>query len=466
LRENKDENYDFSLSKLGRDIKTSIERFMFPERFTLSPSVITNKTLLENDKYYSIGTIKPESQVKTTNASINGGKTCLQFPNIVYKELGNCPTDKTRDTNGVCQWNPCPTNQTRDAAGICQCIQQPYYETYVSSDVPGNDIRCIDKPSNFEGCKLECNKDPNCKAYNLIYKDGSWGAGWGCCLKNTTSIPSPGANKIDYFKKVEGTLVKDSNGVCRAPCPTNQTRDASGVCRWNPCPTNQTRDTAGNCQWNPCPTNQTRDAAGNCQWNPCTIPGQIRDGAGNCNCTSNQTVQSGRCQNKCDIPGQIRDGAGNCNCAIPDQTVQSGRCQNKCDINKTRDGAGNCQWNPCPAGGNSTLNTTTGDCTCNSEFTKAPGKTGRTDTCYPICGRNFTMDSNGNCNCNPPYIQYGYGGPCSIDCGQGYNDTNGNCVCYPGYTRGPNGACISTGQEASLYDIMYFNNLLFQSGMG
>jgi hypothetical protein len=48
--ENKDENYDFSLSKLGRDIKTSIERFMFPERFTLSPSVITNKTLLENDK--------------------------------------------------------------------------------------------------------------------------------------------------------------------------------------------------------------------------------------------------------------------------------------------------------------------------------------------------------------------------------------------------------------------------------
>jgi hypothetical protein len=372
LRENKDENYDFSLSKLGRDIKTSIERFMFPERFTLSPSVITNKTLLENDKYYSIGTIKPESQVKTTTSSINGGKTCLQFPNIVYKELGNCPTDKTRDTNGVCQWNPCPTDQIRDGAGNCQCIQQPYYETYVSSDVPGNDIRCIDKPSNFEGCKLECNKDPNCKAYNLVYKDGSWGAGWGCCLKNTTSIPSPGANKIDYFKKVEGTLVKDSNGVCRAPCPTNQTRDASGVCRLNPCTT-------------------------------------------------------------------------------PDQT---------------RDGAGKCQWKPCPVGGNSTLNTTTGNCNCNSEFTKAPGKTGRTDTCYPICDRNFSMDATGKCNCNPPYIQYRYGGPCSIDCGEGYIDANDSCVCYPGYTIGPNGACISTGREVSRREQDEFLFNLYASGGG
>jgi outer membrane protein assembly factor BamB len=55
------------------------------ETFALSTAIILDKNTLENDKVYSVGTIKPESQITTTNASINGGKDCLQFPTTVYK---------------------------------------------------------------------------------------------------------------------------------------------------------------------------------------------------------------------------------------------------------------------------------------------------------------------------------------------------------------------------------------------
>jgi len=55
------------------------------ENFTLTTAIILDKNTLENDKVYSIGTIKPESQITTTSPSINGGKDCLQFPTTVYK---------------------------------------------------------------------------------------------------------------------------------------------------------------------------------------------------------------------------------------------------------------------------------------------------------------------------------------------------------------------------------------------
>jgi hypothetical protein len=73
-----------------------------------------------------------------------------------------------------------------------------------------------------------------------------------------------------------------------------------------------------------------------------------------------------------------------------------GVCRLPCQINQYRDGNEVCQWNPCPA--NSTLNTTTGDCNCNANFQKAPGSTGRTDPCYPVCtARCSVMQSNGTC---------------------------------------------------------------------
>jgi len=226
-----------------------------------------------------------------------------------------CPSEQTRDGAGNCQWNPCPSDQTRDSNGVCQCIQQPVYQKYINKDVPGNDIRCIDKPSNFEGCKLECNKDPNCKGYNLIYKDGAWGAGWGCCLKNTTSIPTANANKIDYFKRLEGTITKDRNGLCNVPCEPEKTRDVNGIC-----------------QWDPCPADKTRDGAGNCQWNPCPIPDNRRLNSGECLCPEGygramgKTSNTDPCFKSCGF-GAVLNEDGVCRCTPPYVGDGEGGCK-------------------------------------------------------------------------------------------------------------------------------------------
>lgn len=198
------------------------------------------------DYYRKIDTIKNNNGVcvtecpKDKSRDING--IC---------QWNSCPIDQTRDANGVCQWNSCPVDQTRDANGVCQCIQQPYYEKYINKDISGNDITCYHQPSNLEGCKLNCNNNPNCKAYNIINQGGVWGQDWGCCLKTTSDIPTADANKIDYYRKVTGTLVKESDGICRPPCLINQTRDSNGVCKWNPCPDNSTlNEITGECSCN------------------------------------------------------------------------------------------------------------------------------------------------------------------------------------------------------------------------
>jgi hypothetical protein len=362
--ENKDENYTFDIMRLGRDIKTNIERFMFPERFALSlpPTIVLDKNSLVNDTYYFIGSIKPESQITTRTPSINGGRDCLQFPTIIYKnsgiigpitntflistrdwypygasasflksvigitdltsainyasnngytafsfnpnisstdpndinnrilffkeadinlttfwtngasvqgfriyavgfsKLGTCPTDSIfNTTTGDCICNPgfqkAPGRTGRNDP--CQCIQQPYYESYPNHDIGGNDILpCLQNPGGgwpawANEAKARCDNNPNCKAYNIIHRYGTWGNNWGSCMKTTTARPTAGANKIDYFKKAEGILSKDSDGVCRPPCPTGQTRDANGVCQWPPCPANSTvNQTTGQCTCN------------------------------------------------------------------------------------------------------------------------------------------------------------------------------------------------------------------------
>ncbi len=59
--------------------------FFNKEGFTLSTALILDPNVLENDKVYSVGSIKPEAQITTTTPSINGGRDCLQFPTTVYK---------------------------------------------------------------------------------------------------------------------------------------------------------------------------------------------------------------------------------------------------------------------------------------------------------------------------------------------------------------------------------------------
>lgn len=181
----------------------------------------------------------------------------------------SCPEGQVRNTNAIC-YPPCPSDQFRNPNGLCQCVQkQPQtYDLTINADVPGNDIKAIKNPPApwpvwANGCRLECNNDPDCKAYNVIHRGGAWRDDWGCVLKRTSAIPTPGANKIDYYRKIE--TVKNSDGVCVVECPGDKTRDENGMCQWNTCPSEQTRDGAGNCQWNPCPSGQTRDSNGVCQ---------------------------------------------------------------------------------------------------------------------------------------------------------------------------------------------------------
>jgi hypothetical protein len=286
-----------------------------------------------------VGTLcKPvcaSGQNRFTNGECYGpcpaGQT--RFPNAIC--YGQCPVGETRDSNGVCQCNsgttrhtngicygPCPADQKRDPNGVCQCIQNNY-ESYISKDVPGNDIRCLDKPSNFESCKVECNNDPNCKAYNLIYQNGSWGAGWGCCLKNVSTIPTANANKIDYFRKLEGTVTKDSNGVCYPPCPVRGQTRINGVCQ---CPGGQSL-VNGVCQ---CPGGQSL-VNGVCQ-----CPGGQISVNGVCQCPAEQSLVNGVCQwNPCPVRGQTRSIiTGACLCPEGQISVNGVCVLNPCSVDK------------------------------------------------------------------------------------------------------------------------------------
>ena len=229
------------------------------------------------DYYRKIETSKNNNGVCATECPI--GKT--KDANGIC-QWDPCPGEKSRDAYGDCQFNTCPTGQTRDGNGVCQCIQQPYYERYPKLDVPSNDIICNWNVPNLEGCKIECNKDPKCKAYNII--DGKH-----CCLKRTTAIPTASANNIDYFKRVDAPLSKDPDGVCRPPCPPEQKRDSNGVCQ---CPVNKTKDANGACQ---CAINTTKAGNGECY--PTCTANAIMGYNGECYCKTDYYKQpDGTCK--------------------------------------------------------------------------------------------------------------------------------------------------------------------------
>ncbi len=158
-----------------------------------------------------------------------------------------CPAGQTRHTNTVC-YPPCPAGEFRHSLGMCMCEQKqpPTYDVSINSDVPGNDIKIIRNPSApwpawADGCRLECNNNPNCRAYNIIHGGGAWGDNWGCVLKSTSDKPVPGANKIDYYRKID--TVRNSNGVCSTQCPIGKV-DIDGTCS---CPRGQIVNSDGSC---------------------------------------------------------------------------------------------------------------------------------------------------------------------------------------------------------------------------
>lgn len=228
------------------------------------------------DYYRKIETVKNNNGVCATECPT--GKTNVNG----ICQWNPCPAEKSRDAYGDCQFDPCPTGQSRDGNGVCQCIQQPYYERYPKLDVPNNDISCSWNVPNLEGCKLNCNNNPECKAYNII--DGKH-----CCLKKTSSTPTASANNIDYFKRVDAPLSKDPDGICRPPCPSEQKRDSNGVCQ---CPVNKTKDANGVCQ---CAINTTKAGNGECY--PTCTANAIMGYNGECYCKTDYYKQpDGTCK--------------------------------------------------------------------------------------------------------------------------------------------------------------------------
>jgi hypothetical protein len=72
-------------------------------------------------------------------------------------------------------------------------------------------------------------------------------------MKTTSAIPTsvPVNAKINYYRKFEAPLVKNSSGVCVAQCPPGKIRDANNICQWPPCPANSTvNETTGQCTCN------------------------------------------------------------------------------------------------------------------------------------------------------------------------------------------------------------------------
>ena len=69
--------FDKTKTYLGKDI-LSIEHFV------LSPTIVTELTSIDPNKFYYKG-------IRNTSATIipaaNGGITCIEFPNVVYKSI-------------------------------------------------------------------------------------------------------------------------------------------------------------------------------------------------------------------------------------------------------------------------------------------------------------------------------------------------------------------------------------------
>jgi len=85
--------------------------FISKERFALPSdnSILTDINALDDNKFYNVGAIKPDSQIKTTRDALGNGAKCLSFPNNVYKVVpdvaADCSIPNGTDANAVKQAN-------------------------------------------------------------------------------------------------------------------------------------------------------------------------------------------------------------------------------------------------------------------------------------------------------------------------------------------------------------------------
>lgn len=144
--------------------------FFTKEGFALSSGIILDKNTLDNDKTYVIGSIKPDSQVKTTTPAINGGKTCLSFPDTVYKlaEIKDavCSVPNGVTADGILAANT-DTNYNLPVEGQKGYIIKYGPGTCVSNADVGPDGNGVCKVTNNINTTL---KSPN-GAFKLVLQD-------------------------------------------------------------------------------------------------------------------------------------------------------------------------------------------------------------------------------------------------------------------------------------------------------
>jgi hypothetical protein len=204
--------------------------FLSKEGFALSSGIILDKNSLDNDKTYVIGSIKPESQVKTTTPAINGGKDCLSFPNTVYKlaEIKDavCSVQNGVTADGIASANN-DSNYNLPAEG---------QKGYIIKYGPGTCVSDADIGSDGNGtCRVTNDINNTLKSPNgafklvlqndahLILYDGNNNIAW------KTGVYNP-PNSVGPYRLVlqpnDGNLVEyDSKGVSRAVWATNKFAD-------------------------------------------------------------------------------------------------------------------------------------------------------------------------------------------------------------------------------------------------
>lgn len=206
--------------------------FFTKEGFVLSSDIILDKNNLDNDKTYVIGSVKPESQVKTTTPAINGGKSCLTFPSTVYK--------LATIADAVCS---VPNGVTVD--GITAANNESNYtlpvegqKGYMIKFGPGTCVSNADIGPDGSGvCRVTNNINTTLKSPNgafklvlqddahLILFDSNNNIAWKTGVYNPPNYVGP--SKL-LLQQSDGNLVQyDSRGTTRAIWASNRTAPAS-----------------------------------------------------------------------------------------------------------------------------------------------------------------------------------------------------------------------------------------------
>ncbi len=423
IQANVDSNYNFdSNSTLGISIKENIERFFFPERFALTTTgdnrIIVNKNDLVNNKWYYTGLLDTTKQVSTITQSINGGASCVPFPNTVYREAP--ASISSFSLVSEMNWYPygSTANFVKSNIGVSSLDTAINYANNNGFTAFSFNENSTSTDPNDINSKILFFREDNINQ-STFFTNGAAVSGF--------RVYAIGFSKLRTMTCPSGQI-RDTGGVCRLnACPIDQTRDSNGVCRWNACPSNSTlNNISGEC---PC-NSDYRKAPGKTgrndlcypicqQTDPLKIGIDVADMDINGNCVCRQgyiKANNGQCYKPCISPSQRMNDNGSCSCAPGYMNLNLG-----IDLN--------CQPNNCPS--NSTLIpggwNNTGICQCNLGFQKAPGRTGDRDPCFQSCPLNYDMQSDGSCKLRilecPPGTTYSYnpntGGKCITETNDG-----------------------------------------------